>query len=115
MRIRRSVSETVVLAPSGELDLAVAPELRARLSAAHRDGARVVLDLQDVVFIDSSALSVVLWAERRLRVTGGSLRLVQPAEGVLRILRICGLADRLMGRHQRRLSTSTGLVGEEVW
>ena len=55
-----------------------------------------MLDLGDVVFLDSSALAVVLSAERRLRESGGTLRLVNVAEEVLRVLRICGLAERLV-------------------
>ena len=35
-------------------------------------------------------------AERRLRESGGTLRLVNVAEEVLRVLRICGLAERLV-------------------
>ena len=93
---------TVVLAPGGELDLANAAELEARLAQAHRPGTTVVLDLRDVTFIDSSALAVVLSAHRRLLRTGGALRLVHPADSVLRVLRICGLADRLLGRSTRQ-------------
>lgn len=84
---------TTVQAPVGELDLLAVPELRSRLGAVHRLGAQVVLDMTDVTFIDSSALSVVLAADRRLAVTGGGLRLVNVCPEVGRVLRICGLAD----------------------
>jgi anti-sigma B factor antagonist len=93
---RRASAGVVVLAPAGELDLASTPRLRELLYEAHSPGATVVLDLDDVVFLDSSALAVVLSAERRLRGSGGSLRLVNVAEEVLRVLRICGLAERLV-------------------
>jgi anti-sigma B factor antagonist len=95
---RRHQAGATVLAPSGELDLVALPELRARLRPAIRPGATVVLDLQDVTFMDSSALSVVLTADRQLRATGGCLRLVNVADEVLRVLRICGLAERLVRR-----------------
>ena len=87
---------TTVRAPRGELDLAAVPELRMRLADAHRAGARLVLDLRDVTFLDSSALSVVLNADRRLAVTGGSLRLAHVSAEVRRVLRICGLADLVL-------------------
>jgi len=93
---RLPAAGAVVLAPVGELDLAAAPRLRELLSATHAPGTTVVLDFSDVVFLDSSALAVVLSAERRLRSTGGSLRLVHVSEEVLRVLRICGLAERLV-------------------
>lgn len=87
---------TVVLSASGELDLAAVPELRAQLAAAHLAGATVVLDVRDVTFMDSSGLAVLLAADRRLRSTGGRLRLAHVADDVLRVLRICGLADRFV-------------------
>ncbi len=92
---------TNVLAPSGELDLAALPELRARLLPAIRPGACVVLDLQDVTFVDSSALAVVVTVDRQLRSTGGSLELVHVAPEVHRVLRICGLSERLVRRPVR--------------
>lgn len=87
---------TTVRAPRGELDLAAVPELRTRLAAAHRDGARIVLDLRGVTFLDSAALSVVLAADRRLAASGGSLRLEHASPAVRRVLRICGLADLVL-------------------
>jgi anti-anti-sigma factor len=70
----------VVLAPHGELDLRVAPELRDRISTVIEDGAdTVVIDLSAVTFIDSMALGVLVGAARRLEPRGGRLRLVVPA------------------------------------
>ena len=87
---------TVVLAPGDELDIAVVPELRSRLAGAYRPGAQVVLDLHDVTFIDSSALSIVLAADRRLAASGGQLKLAHVSPPVRRVLRICGLADLVL-------------------
>jgi anti-anti-sigma factor len=91
-------SVTVVRAPSDELDLSCARSLRRVLDEAHRPSALVVLDLDGVTFLDSAALAVVLDAERRLGEVGGALVLVNVAVPVLRVLRICGLAERLVSR-----------------
>lgn len=80
-----------LLTPSGELDVAVAAELRTALrEAVASDVAVVVLDLRDVDFLDSTVLGVVVEAhrslagERRLRVVG--------ARGLaLRTLQLTGL------------------------
>jgi anti-sigma B factor antagonist len=52
-----------LLSLCGELDLASAPQLRA---AAHRvleaGAQRLVLDLSDLSFCDSSGLTVMVWA-----------------------------------------------------
>lgn len=87
---------TIVRAPSDELDIAAVPELRARLAAAHRPGAQVVLDMREVTFMDSSALAVVLAADRRLEAAGGALRLANVSAQVRRVLRICGLAHLVL-------------------
>ena len=87
---------TVVRAPGDELDIAVVPELRASLAGAFRPGAHVVLDLRDVTFMDSSALSIVLAADRRLTASGGRLELAHVSSEVRRVLRICGLGDLVL-------------------
>lgn len=85
-------AETVIVrSPAVELDLSVVPQLRDCLTGAHRQGRRVVLDLQDVTFADSSALAVLVAADRRLASTGGSLRLAHVPARIGRVLRICGL------------------------
>ena len=95
---------TIVRAPSDELDLSSTASLHARLSAAHAPGALVLLDLEGVTFLDSAALAVVLAAECRLHAEGGVLALINVEERVLRILRICGLAERLVCKSGQALT-----------
>jgi len=59
-------SHTRAIAVTGELDLATTPGLRDALDSAFHTGSRVVVDLSDTVFIDSTALSVLLGAARRM-------------------------------------------------
>jgi anti-anti-sigma factor len=80
---------TVVTA-RGELDLAVNDALRDVLGPL--DG-RVVVDLRDVTFMDSSSIGVLVGAARRLKTSGGELRLRSPAETPRRVLEITGLGD----------------------
>jgi anti-sigma B factor antagonist len=73
----------------GEVDLHVAPELRARLAAALDEGADyLVLDLSRVTFMDSMALGILLGALKRLRPIEGELRLVVPNSDLRRIFEI---------------------------
>ena len=52
-----------VLEVEGEIDMATAPKLRERLLAAVNDGAhRVVVDLSEVAFVDSTGLGVLIGA-----------------------------------------------------
>ena len=77
----------------GEIDISTAPELRRRLSTLVDDGAgRVIVDLEGVEFLDSTALSVLIGARRRLERQGRDLELVCTRAPVLRVLAVTGLA-----------------------
>ncbi|KUJ36825.1 STAS domain-containing protein [Streptomyces sp. NPDC093228] len=77
---------------TGEVDLALAPALREIVDALIADGrARIVLDLEDVSFMDSSALGVLVYAMRQAEALGGALRLAGPCEQVRRMLELTGL------------------------
>lgn len=51
----------------------------------------VVVDLENLGFIDSSGLGVLVSALRRVKERGGTLRLVCTKESILKIFRITGL------------------------
>ena len=56
---------------AGELDIATAPDLRDRLMAAVRRGAkRIVVDLRDVTFMDSVAMAAILHVRTQLGANG---------------------------------------------
>ena len=75
------------LAPFGDLDLATAPKLRQQLVDASSAGSSlVVIDLEQVGFLDSVALSVIIGGHRRLRHHGGHLYLAAPQAIVKRVL-----------------------------
>jgi anti-sigma B factor antagonist len=69
-------AETIVLALAGDLDIASAPLLERHLDDAATIGSvRVVVDLSDVEFLDSTGLRVLLTARERLQERGQELRL----------------------------------------
>jgi len=83
--------ETVVSA-AGELDVNTAPELREQLARLVGEGTRkVVVDLTNVSFVDSTALSVLVSALKRLRQADGDLELASPNPSVRRVFEITGL------------------------
>lgn len=80
----------------GDIDLASAPRLREHLVRAVTDGHHhVILDFDDVHFIDSTGLGVVIGMLRRTRSLGGDLRLVSTREMLARVFEITGL-DRAL-------------------
>jgi anti-anti-sigma factor len=63
------------VAVCGEVDLLTAPALRAALDRELSRRPRVVLDLSQVAFIDSSGLRAILLAQRDARPSGATLQL----------------------------------------
>lgn len=80
---------------SGELDVNVVPELRARLAEAlETGGSRVVVDLSEVTFIDSLSLSAIIGARRKLE-PPGRLAVVAIHDYIRLILEATGLEQVL--------------------
>ena len=87
----------VVVALAGELDLYNAEEVRVALAAVIDGGAqRVVVDLGEVAFVDSTALGVLV--EARSRLGADRLRLAAPQPETRRTLQVSGL-DRHLSVH----------------
>jgi anti-sigma B factor antagonist len=85
-----------VVALRGELDLAGAAELRSHLRAACRaNNDRQILDMEELAFIDSTGLSILVEFHLKTKAAGGGLILsgVQPA--VARVFGITGLHGEL--------------------
>ncbi len=89
----REVADGIpVVAVDGEIDLFTAPEFKRRVQKAlDRDGERMVVDLTETTFIDSSSLGVLIGAHRRLAARERSLVVVAPTPAVRKTLRITGL------------------------
>lgn len=77
---------------SGEIDLAVAPELVTELEyAVTTISPHLVLDVGGVEFIDSSGLSALVTTQRRALEQGGSLVLTAAPEHITDLLRLTRL------------------------
>ena len=79
----------------GELDLSTVPQLEACLEGLGADGADVRLDLSGLSFCDSSGISAMVTASKRVRKRGGHLSIVSPQPAVRSVLEITGLLDYL--------------------
>lgn len=90
---RQSGDRTVVHV-AGEIDVYTAPTLREELAGLVDDGTTdIVVDLTEVSFMDSTGLGVLVGALKRVRTTGGDLRLVIDQEKVLKVFRITALTQ----------------------
>jgi anti-sigma B factor antagonist len=84
-----------VIAVAGELDIATAPDLCARLDATRSTRRpRLLVDLTDVGFCDSTGLRALLGAASEVRAHGGRFAIVCPSTGeVARLLEIVGAGE----------------------
>ncbi len=88
-----------VLRPEGRLNMVAAPRLRSAIDRMLEDGStRLVLDLADVSFMDSSGLGAVITGLKRARQAGGDLRLAAAGEQVQTVMRLTNL-DRVLQPH----------------
>ena len=89
---RRGTDEEVTLTLQGELDLCSGARLAVRLADEGRLGARVVVDLAGLDFIDPAGMGVLqrasLWAGEE----GWELSITGPRPHVRRVLRLTNLA-----------------------
>ena len=80
----------------GELDLASAPLLREEIGGAEAVAAEMlVLDLEDLKFIDSTGLRVVLEGHERARERGQEFAVTPGSQQVQRLLSVTGVDEHL--------------------
>jgi anti-sigma B factor antagonist len=92
----RSEPDRVVLELHGELDLLGAPLLQEHLEQVEADAPGiVVLDLQELQFVDSAGLRVILAAHERSQRQGWALALTRGSEQVQRLFTIAGVSEHL--------------------
>lgn len=84
---------TTVVAAHGDVDLATAEELRTTVLDVIRQGSRrVVLDLRQVSFIDSTGLRALLHARTEAAEADVEFALIQGPEAVRRLFDVTGTA-----------------------
>ena len=80
----------------GRLDLVSATEVKQHLNDAVADGhTRLVVDLGEVIFMDSSGLGALIGGLKAARVAGGDLRLARAGDQVRVVLSLTTL-DRVL-------------------
>lgn len=82
----------LLLKLSGRLDAETAPALQTAVLARVEGGeTSIVLDLQDLQYVSSAGLRVVLMAAKRLQEAGGKLVVCSLQDGVLEVFRVSGM------------------------
>ena len=87
-------SDVHVVRLAGDVDFGVAPQLKRLVSTRIDTGVkRLVVDLNDTGFIDSTAIGVLVGARKRLSDAGGSLVVVCDNDEVRSIFETVGLEN----------------------
>jgi anti-sigma B factor antagonist len=83
---------TAIVVPHEALDVHSAPLLRERLREVVAQGwSAIIVDLDDVEFMDSTGLGVLIGARRRSRDAGIKLVLARPSRATYRLLAVTGM------------------------
>jgi anti-sigma B factor antagonist len=88
--------DAYVIRVQGELDLGGCSELERALQAAEQtEAARIVVDLEDLTFIDSGAVGSLVAASRRSAANGNRLELTRGRGHPRRVLELMALEQTL--------------------
>ena len=86
-----SAGRQAVVYAEGDVDVATSPSLREALAKVLQRCTSVVVDVAAVRVVDSSGLSVLVWAHREAHRLGGSLQIRRPPPRFRRLLEITAL------------------------
>lgn len=96
------VEQTDVLRLSGELDVACAGQLETAIAELCADGcSRLLLDMAQLRFMDSTGLRSLLVSSELCKVNGCELSLGEVGEQVARLLEVSGVGEHLPRRRSQ--------------
>jgi len=99
--------DAAVIRPRGRLTMVVTPQLRTLINETVQAGrARIVVDLADCEFVDSSGLGALIAGLKTARRAGGDLRIAGVGPQIATVLRLTNL-DRVLRPHD----TVAGALG----
>jgi stage II sporulation protein AA (anti-sigma F factor antagonist) len=87
-----------VVTLAGEIDYNTGGQLRQALDVTGVTRPRIVIDMHQVIFMDSVGINILITAHRDIAAASGWLRLAAPTDPVLRVLHLVG-ADQLIDCH----------------
>ncbi len=88
------ITDCMLVPLRSSIDFATAPALKAHLDAMQRGGVkRVILDFDQVTYLDSSGLAVIINKFKDMQCTGGTLTFCNVSEPILKKLRLGRLLD----------------------
>jgi stage II sporulation protein AA (anti-sigma F factor antagonist) len=87
-----------ILTVAGEIDYDTCETLRQALDVPATPPPRLVIDMRQVTFMDSTGINLLIAAHQSATDAGGWIRLAAPTSSVIRTIQIVGL-DALIDCH----------------
>ena len=91
----RSERGAMIAAVTGEIDISTVAQLRERLYELADNGGTLIVDLNQVTFIDSAGLGTLVGTARRVAGNGGSLHAVCSQPQPRKLLWMTGVNRRI--------------------
>ena len=91
----------ITAALSGDIDHHAAREIRMELDnvIAHSRPDLLILDFENVGFMDSSGIGLILGRSRSVRAAGGELLIKNVRREIAEVIRISGLGQLIAAQH----------------
>ena len=92
-----SSEDTLKVTLSGEIDHHSAKVLREEIDAKITEmcPAELILDLRRIGFMDSSGLGLILGRYKKMKESGGNIKVLNPSPGAARVLKLAA-ADKII-------------------
>ena len=94
LNIEKKAGEAVILL-KGRLDTTTAPELEKYLEKELQNMTEIVLDMEELEYISSAGLRVLLMAQKAMNQKNGTLKLIHVNEMIQEVFEITGFTDIL--------------------
>lgn len=90
-------NKTIIILVSGEIDHHTSKELRRQTESvlAQTGGRNIIFGFQDVTFMDSSGIGVMIGRYKQLQALGGRIAVLSPNEQIRTIIQLSGLKTLL--------------------
>ena len=91
---KKTEGDALTITLEGRLDTSTAPELEAELGASLDGITDLTLDLDQLLYLSSAGLRVILGAQKRMN-KQGTMTVVHVADAIMEVFEITGFVDIL--------------------
>ena len=91
---KKTEGNALTITLEGRLDTSTAPELEAELGASLDGVTDLTLDLEQLLYLSSAGLRVILGAQKRMN-KQGTMPVVHVADAIMEVFEITGFVDIL--------------------